>query len=286
MGTGTTATGFKPVDDGVVAVRALDPRTPEVGIVLGSGLGGVADLVADATAIAYADIPGMPGTTVQSHVGYLVIGNIAGVTCAIMRGRAHFYEGHSMADATFGVRLMRALGIRALVVTNASGGINPAYAAGDLMVIKDHLFLPGLAGHHPLRGPNDDTVGTRFPAIVDAYTPALRKIFLGHAIEAGVPCHEGVYAMVSGPSFETSAELHFLRVVGADAVGMSTCPEVIVARHAGLPVLGLSLVANLAWPDAPEILTHEAVLAGMRVGAGRVATLLARALPNIVAATA
>jgi purine-nucleoside phosphorylase len=247
-------------------------------------LGGLAELLNDPVAVPYADIPGMPTTTVQSHANRLVFGTLAGVPCVVMQGRAHFYEGHSMADATFGTRLLRALGIRVLVVTNASGGINPAFTAGDVMVITDHIFLPGMAGNHPLRGPNDDEIGERFPAIVGAYTPALRAIAEAHATAASLPWHFGVYAMVSGPSFETSAELRFLEVVGADAVGMSTCPEVVVARHAGIPVLGLSLIANLARPDKPEILTHQGVLEGMRVGAGHVATLLARALPDIAAA--
>lgn len=265
-------------------VRLRDARRPDIGIILGSGLGDVANMMEDSVIIGYDDIPGMPRTTVLSHAGRLVIGTIADTCCAVLQGRAHFYEGHSMADATFATRMLRALGVRALVVTNASGGINSAYAAGDVMLIADHIFLPGMAGHHPLRGPNDDTVGERFPAIVDAYTPALRAIARAHATEAGLPWHEGTYAMVSGPSFETSAELRLLEVVGADAVGMSTCPEVVVARHAGIPVLGISLVANLARPDEPEILTHEGVLEGMRAGAGHVSTLLVRALPDIAAA--
>lgn len=280
----TTVARERTVRDAAAAVRVRDTRLPVVGIILGSGLGGVAELMEHAVAVPYEDIPGMPATTVQSHAGRLVVGTISGVTCAVLQGRAHFYEGHSMADATFGTRLLRALGIRALIVTNASGGINPAFSAGDVMVITDHIFIPGLAGHHPLRGPNDDAVGERFPAIVDAYTPELRAIAATHATAASLPWVYGVYAMVSGPSFETSAELRLLEVVGADAVGMSTCPEVVVARHAGIPVLGLSLVANLARPDQPEILTHEGVLVGMRAGAGHVATLLARALPDVAAA--
>jgi purine-nucleoside phosphorylase len=266
-------------------VRLRDARVPTVGIILGSGLGGVADLLEEAVVLSYGDIPGMPAATVQSHAGRLVLGTISGVSCVVMQGRAHFYEGHSMADVTFATRLLHALGICALVVTNASGGINRGYEAGDVMLIADHIFLPGLAGHHPLRGPNDDSVGERFPAIVDAYTPALRAIARAHATAASLPWHEGTYAMVAGPSFETSAELRLLEVVGADAVGMSTCPEVVVARHAGIPVLGISLVANLARPDSPEILTHEGVLEGMRQGARHVSTLLARALPDIATAT-
>lgn len=277
---------FRPVARAVEAVRRRDPRAPVVGLVLGSGLGGVADLVEDAVSVPYEEIPDMPRSTVKSHAGRLVLGTISGVPCVVMQGRAHFYEGHSMADTTFGVRVMQALGIHTLVVTNASGGINPAYRAGDMMIISDHIFLPGMAGHHPLRGPNDDSVGERFPAIVDAYTPSLRALARNHSAEAGLPWHEGVYVMVSGPSFETSAELHFLRVVGADAVGMSTCAEVIVARHAGTRVLGVSLVANLAFPDAPEILTHENVLVGMQAGAVHVTSLVRRIMPDLAMSAA
>jgi purine-nucleoside phosphorylase len=250
--------------------------------VLGSGLGQLADAAEGATTIPYAAIPGMPLAAVEGHAGHLVVGRIEGVPCALLRGRAHFYEGHSMAAATFGVRLLGALGVDTLVVTNAAGGLNPAFAPGDVMVIADHIFLPGMAGFHPLRGPNDDRIGPRFPAMVGAYDAELRALALVAAGAAGVRCHTGVYAMVAGPSYETSAELRFLRLAGADAVGMSTCPEVVVARHRGLRVLGISLIANLALPDRPEVLTHEQVVAATRraaAGVEQIARGIIRELP-------
>jgi purine-nucleoside phosphorylase len=240
-----------------------------VGIVLGSGLGQLAGSVADAVSISYGEIPGMPAAGVPGHDGRLILGRVEGVPCALLAGRAHFYEGHSMAAATYGVRLLRALGVEALLLTNAAGGLNPVYQAGDAMVIADHIFLPGLAGHQPLRGPNDDRLGPRFPAMTGAYDPALRAAALAAPRTTGIRVHEGIYAMVSGPSYETSAELRLLRLAGADAVGMSTCPEVVVARHGGLRVLGISLIANLALPDQPEALTHDQVVAASgRAAAG------------------
>ena len=259
------------VEPALAAVRERYAGPVRVGIVLGSGLGRLAGAVAPATTVPYAAIPGMPAPAVAGHAGELLLGEVEGVPCALLAGRAHFYEGHSMAEATFGVRLLAALGAEALLLTNAAGGLNPAFRAGDAMLIADHLFLPGLAGHHPLRGPNDERLGPRFPAMVGAYDAGLRALARAAAEEVGgAPAvHEGVYAMVSGPSYETSAELRFLRLAGADAVGMSTCPEVVVARHAGLRVLGISLIANLALAEAPEILDHrEVVAAAERAAAG------------------
>jgi purine-nucleoside phosphorylase len=269
------------VEAALNAVRAQDARVPAVGIVLGSGLGGLADTIGDATAIPYAAIPGMPGSTVPGHAGRLVLGEIGGVVCALLQGRAHFYEGHDMATAAFGVRLLRALGVETLIVTNAAGGLNPEYAAGDLMVLRDHIFLPGMAGFHPLRGPNDEAAGPRFPAMVGAYDAALRRMAREEAARLGVRCHEGVYVMVAGPSYETSAELLFLRAIGADAVGMSTCPEVVVARHAGLRVLGIALIANLALADQPDVLTHDAVVAASRRAAASLAAVLAAVVERL-----
>jgi purine-nucleoside phosphorylase len=258
----------------VQAVRARDARVPAVGIVLGSGLGGLADSAIHRVAVPYTDIPGMPPTTVEGHAGQLVIGEIGGTVCALLQGRAHFYEGHDMAAVTFGVRLLAALGASVLIITNAAGGINPTFRAGDLMIIRDHIFLPGMAGFHPLRGPNDETAGPRFLAMVGAYDATLRRLAREVAEGARVAWQEGVYAMVAGPSYETSAELAFLRAIGADAVGMSTCPEVVVARHRGLRVLGLSLIANLALPEQPEVLTHEAVVAASAQGAAGMAIVI------------
>ena len=260
--------------DAVAAVRAHDARRPAAGIILGSGLGALADSAANATSVPYTAIPGMPAPAVTGHAGRLVVGEVEGVICTMLQGRAHFYEGHDMAQVTFGMRLLAALGVRTLVVTNAAGGINEAFRAGDVMLIADHLFLPGIAGFHPLRGPNDEPAGPRFPAMSDAYDLHLRRLARDAAAAAGVRCHEGVYAMVAGPSYETSAELRFLRAIGADAVGMSTCPEVVVARHRGLRVLGLSLIANLALPDQPEVLTHEAVVAACQQGAAGVEAIV------------
>ncbi len=243
------------------AVRQRVTGTPTVGIVLGSGLGQLARAVQIDEAIPYAEVPGMPRAAVIGHAGQLLFGEVAGVPCAMLAGRAHFYEGHSMAEATFGVRLLARLGVETLILTNAAGGLNPHYHAGDAMLIADHIFLPGMAGHHPLRGPNDESVGPRFPAMVGAYDAGLRDLAKGVRRASGMGLHEGVYAMVSGPSYETSAELRFLRLAGADAVGMSTCPEVVVARHAGLRVLAISLIANLALHDQPEVLTHDQVVA-------------------------
>jgi purine-nucleoside phosphorylase len=186
-----------------------------------------------------------------------------------------------MDEATFGVRLLFALGVRTLILTNASGGLNPDYGVGDLMLIRDHIFLPGMAGFHPLRGPNDEAAGPRFPAMVGAYDAGLRALARAVAADLSLVLREGVYVMVAGPSFETSAELRFLRQAGADAVGMSTCPETVVARYLGMRVLGISLVANLALADQPEVLTHEAVLAGSERAAAHTAALIRGILPRL-----
>jgi len=252
------------VEDALAAVLRRSAVRPHVGIVLGSGLGGLVSAAEGADIVPYGEIPGMPVGHVVGHAGRLLLGQIEGVPCALLAGRAHFYEGHDMAAATLGVRLLAALGVETLVVTNAAGGLNPEFEAGDAMLMRDHIFLPGMAGFHPLRGTNDDSVGARFPAMVGAYDESLRGLAreVAALLPAGtVRLREGVYVMVSGPSFETSAELRFLRLAGADAVGMSTCPEVVVARHAGLRVLGISLIANMALADRPEILTHEEVMA-------------------------
>jgi purine-nucleoside phosphorylase len=269
------------LDAAVAAVRARDGRVPRAGLVLGSGLGDLADEVADPVVFPYADLPGLAATAVPGHAGRLVSGNVAGVPCAVLQGRLHFYEGHDPAAVTFGVRLLRALGAETLILTNASGGLDPDFAPGDLMLIRDHIFLPGMAGFHPLRGPNDDAVGPRFPAMVGAYDAGLRATARAVAAEQSLVLREGVYVMVAGPSYETSAELRFLRSIGGDAVGMSTCPETVVARHSGMRVLGISLVANLALSDRPEVLTHAEVVAASRRTAGHLAALIKGVLPRL-----
>jgi len=254
-----------------IAARA--GRAPRIGMILGSGLGSLADELEDAVVVSYADIPGFPRSTVHGHRGELAIGVLAGQQVAVMRGRFHFYEGYSMQQVTFPVRVMRALGCDTLIATNAAGGLRPDWAVGDLMVLADQIFLPGMAGHHPLRGQNDDRLGPRFPAMVGAFDAELRQIAHAVAEEQGATLREGVYLMLAGPSFESGAELRMCRALGADVVGMSTAPEVIVARHGGMRALGISLVTNLALPDGPPA-NHEEVLEAGEAAKPKFAALL------------
>lgn len=243
-------------------IRSWTQTQPQIGLILGSGLNSLADTVDSPDVIPTADIPNWPHSTVPGHVGRLIIGHLEGRSILVLQGRTHFYEGYSMDRVTLPIRVMAALGIHTIIVTNASGGLNPTYEPGDLMLIRDHINFPGMAGSNPLRGPNDEALGPRFPDMSAAYDPDLRALSRRVAADAGFNLYEGVYAYVGGPSYETPAELRFLQIVGADAVGMSTAPEVVVARHAGIRVLGISTIANLALPDPPPGLTvnHEEVL--------------------------
>ena len=229
---------------------------------LGSGLSQLADSIQDADIISYENIPGWPQSTVVGHSGRLVIGTLEGKTVLVQQGRAHYYEGYDMTQITLPVRVMMALGIEVLIVTNAAGGINANFSPGDLMLITDHISFLGLAGQNPLRGPNDDSIGPRFPDMTETYTLALRQLAHDTAVANGFNLQEGTYAYVAGPSFETPAELRFLRTIGADAVGMSTVPTVTVARHAGLKILGISSITNKADPDPKPgtVVSHEEVL--------------------------
>jgi len=267
----------------VSAIRAQTRHTPHIGLVLGSGLSSLADAVENPDVIPYADIPHWPVSTVVGHSGRLVIGQLEGQTVLVQQGRAHFYEGYTPAQVVFPVRVMHALGIRTLIVTNAAGGINRSFSPGDLMLIKDHLNFVGIAGNNPLRGPNDERIGPRFPDMTQAYDQALRKLARETAVAQGLTLHEGVYAYVAGPSFETPAELRFLHAVGADAVGMSTVPSVIVARHAGMRVLGISSITNKAILDpTPEaVVSHEEVLETGRLIVPRLTQLLYGILPQL-----
>ena len=220
------------------------PEPIERGLIAGSGLSGLAEGLEAPRRLDFAAIPGWPRSTVEGHAGALYVGRLGGRSVLVCAGRAHLYEGYDAFDASFNVRVMAALGLRSLVVTNAAGALHPDYAPGDLMLIEDHIYLPGLAGLHPLRGPNDAERGPRFPVMAGAYDPALRALAGAAGRASGLRVHEGVYAMVAGPSFESPAEARFLRAIGADAVGMSTAPEVVVARHAGMRVLGVSLITN------------------------------------------
>ena len=259
----------------------LGDRHPTVGIILGSGLGGLADEIEDPITIPYHVIPGFVGSTAPGHAGRLVIGQLGGKGVLAMQGRFHFYEGHDMAQVTFPVRVMRALGIGTLVVTNAAGGLNPTFQTGDLMALNDHIFLPGMAGQNPLRGPNDDSLGPRFLPVVNSYTQALRDIAQEEANKLGIRFHQGTYVMLTGPNFETRAEMRMLRAWGADAVGMSTVPEVIVAVHGGMRVLGISTITNTLNPDTTvEANGEEVIEVGKMVGP-RLVSLVKAILPRI-----
>jgi len=252
-------------EEAAAAIRAKTRHTPRIGIILGSGLGPLADAVQDADILLPSEnVPYWPRSTVEGHIGRLVIGKLEGQMVLVQQGRAHYYEGHSMQQVTLPVRVMQRLGLETLIVTNAAGAINPAFRPGDVMLITDHINLMGMAGVSPLRGPNDDSLGVRFPDMSRAYDRELRGLALEAAEEAGLRLHQGVYICLGGPSFETPADLRFLRLIGADAVGMSTVPEVTVARHGGLRVLGLSGISNAANLDGDTLTTHEEVLAAGR----------------------
>lgn len=227
-------------------VQSQTDRQPGIGLILGSGLGPLANEIEAATVIPYDTIPHFPVSSAPGHAGRLVIGTLAGKTVAAMQGRVHFYEGYSPQHLTLPVRVMQLLGVKTLLVTNAAGGINPNFQKGDLMLITDHLNMVGLSGQHPLRGPNLAEFGPRFPSMTHAYAPSL--IALAHRTAAGLnlTLPEGVYAYVTGPAFESPAEIRFLKAIGADAVGMSTVPEVVVAHHGGMGVLGISSITNMA----------------------------------------
>lgn len=253
---------YDQVLEAVQAIQTRTPLKPHVGLILGSGLGDLATEIDEPAIVPYMDIPHFARSTVIGHAGRLIIGLLENVPVVAMQGRFHLYEGYPLQVLTLPVRVMRQLGAHTLIVTNAAGGVNPAYRPGDFMLIRDHINMPGLAGANPLLGPNDERFGERFPPLANAYNAQLRA--LAHAIAASSPeivLHEGVYTMVGGPNFETGAELRFLRAVGTDAVGMSTVPEVIVARHAGMQVLGLSLITNTATGDEAGEVNHAEVLA-------------------------
>lgn len=256
---------LEQIDQAVDMVRRNTRHQPEIGIILGSGLGGLADAVEDADSIPFCEIPFWPTSTVYGHEGRLVIGRLEGKIVMMMQGRAHFYEGYSMQHVGLPVRVMQRLGLKTLIVTNAAGAIRPDFMPGDLMLIYDHIALVGMVGMNPLRGPNLDTFGPRFPDMSQAYDRDLLALAEIIAAEKGIEVRKGVYICLSGPSFEGPADLRFLRAIGADAVGMSTVPEVIVARHGGMRVLGISGISNKANLDGSTITTHEEVLEAGRI---------------------
>ncbi len=252
-------------------LRERIPASPEVGIVLGSGLGGLAEDIEKEVEIPYWDIPHFPVSTVKGHRGKLIFGTLSGKRVMAMQGRFHYYEGYSAAEVTFPIRVMRLLGVSVLIVSNAAGGVNPYFRPGDLMMIVDHI---NLIPDNPLRGPNDDTLGPRFPSMHNAYDRGLRDLAIEVAKKKGVFLRQGVYVALPGPNLETPAEYLFVRTIGGDAVGMSTVPEVIVANHMGMKVLGFSVITNVANPYQPEPATHEEVVAMAERAGGELARLV------------
>lgn len=262
---------------GVIAKRTA--VRPSIGVVLGSGLGAFAKELTDAVRVPYAEITGWPRSTAVGHAGELVTGFLRGVHIAVMNGRAHLYEGHPVDKVVFGVRVLTAMGAKKLIFTNAAGGINQSYSQGGLVLLRDHINLQGV---NPLTGPNDDAIGPRFPDMTDAYDPALRAIAHRAAAAIGIELPEGVYAALSGPSYETPAEIRYLRTIGADLVGMSTVPEVIAARHAGVRCLAISCVTNMAAGILPQKINHEEVLETGASVRNTLVSLLGRIIPEAV----
>jgi len=264
-------------------IMAQTPLRPRIAFTLGSGMGPLADELQNVTIIPYADIPHFARSTVQGHAGQLVIGELQGHTVLAMQGRYHFYEGHDMQAVTLPVRVMKLLGVEIFIVTNAAGGLNQTFSVGDLMLITDHINFTGMAGHHPLIGANLDAFGPRFPDMSTPYDLELQAMARRAAQQAGFTLQEGVYVSLAGPSFETPAEIRFLQIVGGDAVGMSTAPEVVVARHSGSRVLGISGISNVAITDttSDRETTHEEVLEASHIMAGKLIQLVKGVLAEL-----
>ena len=269
------------IDRAVEVIQRQISMNPRVGMILGSGLGTLAEKVEDAVIIPYGDIPSWPVSTVEGHQGRLVVGMLKGQAVLVMQGRAHYYEGYSMPQVGFPVRVMQRLGLEILIVTNAAGAVNPAYEPGEVMLITDHLNLLGMAGESPLRGPNFDQIGPRFPDMGLAYDRELGELARQVAKENDIRMQEGVYICLAGPSFETPADLRFLKAIGVDAVGMSTVPEVTVARHGGMRALGLSTISNKANLDGDAITSHEEVLAAGKIVLPRLTTIVEGVLASL-----
>jgi purine-nucleoside phosphorylase len=262
---------FDRVEGAAASIRARCGTLPQIAIVLGSGLGDFADTLLDAIATPYREIPHWPASTVVGHAGRLVVGNVAGRRVAALSGRAHFYEGHDLGTVVFATRVMGRLGVKHLILTNAAGGINTGFAQGALMIIDDHI---NLLGTNPLVGANDERFGPRFPDMSEVYSNRLRRLADAAAGSASVAVAHGVYVAVHGPSYETPAEIRYLRTIGADAVGMSTVPEAIAARHMGIEVLGISCITNMAAGVLPQPLVHDEVMEAARRVRGSFIALL------------
>lgn len=269
---------YKLLDQAVKLLKQRGFGRPKIALILGSGLGGLADRFEGRIAVDYKEIPGFPPSTVAGHAGRLVWGSLGGVRAVAMQGRSHFYEGHSQRQIAYALWTMRALGAEILVVTNAAGGLNPGFQVGDLMLIADHI---NFTGDNPLIGPNPDQFGPRFPDMSRAYTPEFREIARRGAERLEIPLKQGVYLAVSGPAYETPAEIQSFRRLGADAVGMSTVPEVIAAAHAGMKVLGISCITNMAAGLGAEKLDHHEVIDVTKKVQGRFMTLITEVVSTL-----
>jgi purine-nucleoside phosphorylase len=269
---------YRQIQEAVDFIRARWAGRPQVGIILGTGLGGLAEDIEAEARLPYEEIPHFPHSTVKSHAGRFVCGPLAGKPVVAMEGRFHFYEGYTLQQITLPVRVMKALGCQVLIVSNASGGMNPQYGKGDLMIIEDHI---NLMGDNPLIGKNDDRLGSRFPDMCHPYDLNLIALTQRLALEERIACHKGVFVAVPGPNLETRAEYRFLRGIGADAVGMSTVPEVIVAVHSSLRVLGLSVITDLCLPDALEPVVLEDILATAAVAEKKLRVLVRRVVGEV-----
>jgi len=267
---------FEQIQQAAAYIQNKTRHQPTIGLILGSGLSPLAEEIEPADYIPYGDIPHFPVSGVAGHAGRWVIGRLAGKTVMVMQGRVHFYEGYSMQQITLPVRVMQVMGVKTLIVTNAAGGVNQNFAAGDLMLIVDHINMVGFGGNNPLCGSNLDAFGPRFPSMTHAYSPELMSLARQSAKELSLTLREGVYTCLSGPTFETPAEIRFLQTIGTDAVGMSTAPEVIVANHGGMRVLGLSTITNVTIhdPASKAETSHEEVLETGKVVVPRLIALL------------
>ena len=269
---------YEAVGTAAEVVRGRTTMRPSVAIILGTGLGGLAEEIVLEIAIPYEEIPGFPLSTVESHAGRLLLGRLGGKPVVAMQGRFHRYEGYDLGQVTYPVRVLHALGAETLIVSNACGGMHPLWSPGDLMLIADHI---NLLGENPLVGPNDDRLGPRFPDLSAAYDPGLRALARAAALELGITLREGVYVAVAGPNLETRAEYRMLRGLGADVVGMSTVPEVIVANHAGMRVLGLSIVTDQCLPDALEPASIDRIIETARGAEPSLRRLVARVVEQL-----
>jgi purine-nucleoside phosphorylase len=274
----TTPLLYDRIQDAVSVIRRAVSLEPEVGIILGTGLGGLAEKISVQVALPYEQIPGFPLSTVESHAGRLLLGRLGNRPVVAMQGRFHRYEGYGLAEVTFPVRVMRSLGARILVVSNACGGMNPLWGPGDLVLLSDHI---NLLGDNPLIGANDDRLGSRFPDMSDPYDKELRSLARGVAAELGIGLREGVYVAVPGPNLETRAEYRMLRGMGADVVGMSTVPEVIVAGHSGMRTVGISIITDQCLPDALEPANIDRIIETARRAEPSLTRLIARLVERL-----